>query len=54
LTASSPPAALARTQYRDLLQAAGFTGFTITLTHDAAPGLHSAIIQATKPAAQHA
>jgi arsenite methyltransferase len=44
--------ALARTQYRDLLRAAGFTDIMITLTYDAAPGLHSAIIQATKPAAQ--
>jgi len=44
--------ALARTQYRDLLRDAGFTDITITLTYNAAPGLHSAIIQATKPAAQ--
>ena len=41
-------------QYRDLLLAAGFTGITITSTHEAGPGLHSAIIQAAKPAGQHA
>ena len=40
---------LTQARYRDLLQAAGFTDTTITLTHDAAPGLHAAIIQATKP-----
>jgi SAM-dependent methyltransferase len=40
---------LTQAQYRDLLQAAGFTDTTITLTYDAAPGLHAAIIQATKP-----
>ena len=40
---------LTQAQYHDLLRAAGFTGITITLTYDAAPGLHAAIIQATKP-----
>jgi arsenite methyltransferase len=40
---------LTQAQYRDLLRAAGFTGITIALTYDAAPGLHAAIIQATKP-----
>src|SRR5262249_61247791 len=40
---------LTQAQYRELLQAAGFTGITIMLTYDAAPGLHAAIIQATKP-----
>ncbi len=43
--------ALTQPQYRDLLLAAGFTGISITSTHDAGAGLHSAIIQATKPAA---
>jgi SAM-dependent methyltransferase len=38
-------------EYRDLLMAAGFTGTSITATHDAGGGLHSAIIQAAKPAA---
>ena len=43
--------ALTQAQYRDLLLAAGFTGSTITSTHEAGAGLHSAIIQAAKPAA---
>ena len=43
-------ATLTQTQYSDLLQAAGFTGIAITSTHEAGPGLHSAIIQAAKPA----
>jgi 2-polyprenyl-3-methyl-5-hydroxy-6-metoxy-1,4-benzoquinol methylase len=38
-------------EYRDLLLASGFTGVSITTSHEAAPGLHSAIIQATRPAA---
>jgi len=37
--------------YRRHLLDAGFTAITITLTSDAAPGLHSAIVQATRPAA---
>ena len=41
---------LSQAQYRDLLHAAGFTAITITSTHRAGPGLHSAVIQATKPA----
>ncbi len=43
---------LTQPQYRDLLLAAGFTGISITSTHDAGAGLRSAIIQAAKPAAQ--
>ena len=46
-------ATLTQAQYRDLLQAAGFTGIAITSTHEAGPGLHSAIIQAAKPATRH-
>ena len=46
-------ATLTQAQYRDLLQAAGFTGIAITSTHEAGPGLHSAIIQAAKPAPRH-
>ncbi|MBO0775487.1 MAG: GNAT family N-acetyltransferase [Actinobacteria bacterium] len=42
---------LTASEYRDLLLAAGFTEITITVTHEAAPGLHSAIIQAIRPAA---
>ena len=45
---------LTQQQYRDLLLAAGFTGLTITSTHEAGPGLHSAIIQAAKSATWHA
>ena len=41
--------ALTQAQYRDLLLAAGFTRITITPTHQAEPGLHSAIVQAAKP-----
>ena len=45
---------LTQAQYRDLLLAAGFTAITITRTHQAGAGLHSAIIQAARPAARHA
>jgi SAM-dependent methyltransferase len=41
---------LTQPQYRDLLLASGFTGISVTSTHEAGPGLHSAIIQAAKPA----
>ena len=41
---------LTQQQYTNLLVAAGFTGIIITGTHQAGPGLHSAIIQAAKPA----
>ena len=44
--------ALTRRQYAGLLQAAGFTGISITPTHQPEPGLHSAIVQAVRPAAQ--
>ncbi|MEV0590355.1 GNAT family N-acetyltransferase [Nonomuraea cavernae] len=36
--------------YRDLLRKAGFVGIAITLTADHGDGVHSAIIQAVKPA----
>jgi len=42
--------ALSRTEYLDGLGAAGFTGAAVTFTNEAAPGLHSAIIRAVKPA----
>jgi SAM-dependent methyltransferase len=45
--------ALTQPEYERLLGAAGFTDVTITSTNQAADGLHSAIIQATKPAAAH-
>jgi SAM-dependent methyltransferase len=44
---------LTQARYRDLLRAAGFTGIAITSTHGAGPGLHSAVIQAAKPATRH-
>jgi len=43
--------ALTRTEYLDGLTAAGFAGASVTFTTEAAPGLHSAIIRAVKPAA---
>jgi SAM-dependent methyltransferase len=41
--------ALSRREYLDGLAAAGFTGASVTFTHQAAPGMHSAIIRAVKP-----
>ena len=38
-------------EYRSLLLASGFTSIRVTATQDAEPGLRSAIIQATRPAA---
>ncbi|HET9972635.1 MAG TPA: arsenite methyltransferase [Streptosporangiaceae bacterium] len=43
--------ALTRAEYLGGLAAAGFTGASVTFTHEAAPGMHSAIIRAVKPAA---
>ena len=43
--------ALSRTEYLAGLAAAGFTGASVTFTTEAAPGMHSAIIRAVKPAA---
>ena len=42
--------ALSRTEYLDGLAAVGFTDATVTFTHEAAPGMHAAIVRATKPA----
>ncbi|MEO6886087.1 MAG: arsenite methyltransferase [Jatrophihabitantaceae bacterium] len=42
--------ALSRREYLDGLAAAGFTDAEVTFTHQAAPGMHSAIIRAVKPA----
>ena len=42
--------ALSRAEYLDGLTAAGFVGASVTFTTEAAPGLHSAIIRAVKPA----
>lgn len=41
--------ALTFTEYEAGLSAAGFTGIEITATHKVAPGMHSAIVKATKP-----
>jgi arsenite methyltransferase len=41
--------AMTRHEYLDGLAAAGFTDATVTFTHEAAPGMHSAIVRATKP-----
>jgi arsenite methyltransferase len=42
--------ALSRSEYLDGLVAAGFADASVTFTHQAAPGMHSAIIRAVKPA----
>ena len=42
--------ALSRTEYLDGLSAAGFTDPEVVFTHEAAPGMHGAIVRATKPA----
>jgi SAM-dependent methyltransferase len=44
---------LTQRQYRDLLLAAGFTAIVITSTYEAGPALHSATIQAARPAPEH-
>ena len=42
--------ALSRAEYLDGLTGAGFTDSSVTFTAEAAPGMHSAIIRAVKPA----
>jgi arsenite methyltransferase len=42
--------ALSRAEYLNGLSAAGFAGPSVTFTAQAAPGMHSAIIRAVKPA----
>ena len=42
--------ALSRAEYLDGLAAAGFADAEVTFTHEAAPGMHSAIVRAVKPA----
>jgi arsenite methyltransferase len=42
--------ALSRTEYLDGLAAAGFADASVMFTNEAAPGMHSAIIRAVKPA----
>jgi SAM-dependent methyltransferase len=41
--------ALSRSEYLDGLASAGFLDATVTFTHEAADGMHSAIINASKP-----
>ncbi len=41
--------ALSRSEYLDGLAAAGFLDAEVELTHEAVPGMHGAIIRATKP-----
>ncbi|MBS1698378.1 MAG: arsenite methyltransferase [Actinobacteria bacterium] len=43
--------ALSRSEYLDGLAAVGFADATVEFTHEAADGMHSAIIRATKPTA---
>jgi SAM-dependent methyltransferase len=43
--------ALSRGEYLDGLAAVGFDSPTVDFTHEAAPGMYSAIVRATKPAA---
>jgi SAM-dependent methyltransferase len=42
--------ALSRSEYLDGLTAAGFTDREVVFTHEAAPGMHGAIVRAVKPA----
>ncbi|HSR84198.1 MAG TPA: arsenite methyltransferase [Streptosporangiaceae bacterium] len=42
--------ALSRVEYLDGLAAAGFADVSVNFVHEAAPGMHSAIIRAVKPA----
>jgi len=42
--------ALSASEYVDGLTAAGFVDAQVTFTHDVAPGMHGAIVRATKPA----
>ncbi len=42
--------ALSRSEYLDGLAAVGFTDASVTFTNEAAPGMHSAVIRAVKPA----
>jgi arsenite methyltransferase len=41
--------ALSFSEYEEGLRSAGFTGISITPTHMPVPGMHSAIVKATKP-----
>jgi SAM-dependent methyltransferase len=41
--------ALSRSEYLEGLAAAGFADASVTATHEVAPGLHGAVVRATKP-----
>jgi SAM-dependent methyltransferase len=41
--------ALTRSEYTDGLHSAGFVDVSVEFTHEAAPGMHGAIVKATKP-----
>ncbi len=41
--------ALSRQEYLTGLEQAGFTGASVEFTHEAAPGMHAAVVRATKP-----
>lgn len=41
--------ALSRQEYLDGLAAAGFVDARVEFTHEAAPGMHGAIVRAVKP-----
>ncbi|MBE7324070.1 arsenite methyltransferase [Nocardioides sp. Y6] len=43
--------ALSRSEYLGLLHDAGFVDASVEFTHEAAPGMHGAIVRATKPRA---
>ena len=43
--------ALSNQEYLDGLAAAGFDDATVEFTHEVAPGMHGAIVRATKPKA---
>lgn len=43
--------ALSRAEYLDGLAAVGFADATVSFTHEAAPGMHGAIVRAVKPRA---
>jgi SAM-dependent methyltransferase len=42
--------ALSLSEYQDALRSAGFHDVSVTFTHEAADGLHGAIVKARKPA----
>jgi arsenite methyltransferase len=43
--------AMSRSEYLEGLASAGFADASVTFTHEAAPGIHSAIVRAVKPLA---